>query len=101
MSLQAGKDVRDVFDSEHEATYAEGVRRCVPLQVLTTVGVWNFVSSSRPWPSGVRTHRDVDSDIVEPDAVHPSSLDYGLAFQVQTDRNSTATPSCDTGARDR
>jgi tetratricopeptide (TPR) repeat protein len=22
--------------------------------VLTAVGVWNFVSSSRPWPSGVR-----------------------------------------------
>jgi hypothetical protein len=52
--------------------------------VLTAVGVWNFVSSSRPWPSGAH-HCDVDSDVVEPDdTVHPTSLDWRLALQLHT-----------------
>ena len=35
-------------------------------------GVWNFASSTRPWPSGVRIMAMSHSDAVEPDdAVHP------------------------------
>ena len=61
---------------------------------LTAVGVWNFVSSSPPWPSGGPHHRDVDSDAVEPDdTVHPTSLDQRLALQLHTkfdkERNSS------------
>ena len=42
---------RRVADGEHDATEAEAVRCVDP--ALTAVGVWNFVSLSRPWPSGV------------------------------------------------
>jgi hypothetical protein len=52
---------------------------------LTAVCVSNFVSSSRPWPSGGPRHCDVDSDIIEPDdTVHPPSLDWRLAHQLHT-----------------
>ena len=52
---------------------------------LIAVGVWNFVSSSRPWPSGVRIIAMSTPDAVEPDdAVHPTSLDRRLALQLQT-----------------
>jgi hypothetical protein len=57
------------------------------------VGVWNFVSSSRPWWPGSASC-DVDSDVVEPDdTVHPTSLDRRLALQLHTkfdkERNSS------------
>jgi len=54
MGAQATKDVLDVFDGEHDATYALRIRRRVFGSPLTAGGLWNFISSSRPWPSGVR-----------------------------------------------
>jgi hypothetical protein len=52
--------------------------------------VWNFVSSSRPWPSGGPHYRDVDSNVVEP---HATSLDRRLDLQLHTkfdkERNSS------------
>ena len=53
---------------------------------LTAGGVWNFVSSSRLWPSGGPHHGDVGTDVAEPDdAVHPTPLDRRLAFQLHTE----------------
>lgn len=51
---QAGDDGVDVLDGERALAEARGVRRCVPVAALVR-RVWNFVSSSRPWPSGVCT----------------------------------------------
>src|SRR5262249_40383332 len=48
-------------------------------------GVWNLLSSSRPWPSGGPHRRDLASNVLEPnDKVHPTSLDWHLAFQLHT-----------------
>jgi hypothetical protein len=59
---------------------------------LTAVGVWNFVSSIQPWPSGVSII--AMSTPVEPDdTVHPTSLDQRLALKLHTkfdkERNSS------------
>jgi hypothetical protein len=54
VAAQAGNDVVDVVDSDHDAAYAQRVRRRASSSALTGGGVWNFVGSSRPWPSGVR-----------------------------------------------
>jgi hypothetical protein len=49
-------------------------------------GVWNFVSSSRPWPSGGLHDRDFCPDAVEPrDAIHPPALDRPLALQLESE----------------
>jgi len=53
VSAQAG-DVLDVVDGEHDPMQAERVRRRVMRSGADRRGVWYFVSSIRPWPSGVR-----------------------------------------------
>ena len=53
VDAQARNDVVDVVNSEHDASYAQRVRRCASAR-LTAGGVWNLASSSRLWPSGVR-----------------------------------------------
>src|SRR5262249_3058754 len=86
MRAQAGNDVVDVFDGEHDAPYAQRVRRCVPRlragrhravelrQLEPAVAVWG------------PHHRDLDPDAVEPDdAVHPTALDWHLDLQPQTE----------------
>src|SRR5262245_6033682 len=82
---QAGEDLVDVVDGEHDATNAQRVHRCV---------FW--ISPDRRWrveliqlksPMAVRGphYRDVASDAVEPDdAIHPRSLDGRLALELQT-----------------
>jgi hypothetical protein len=54
VGVQTGNDVLDAVDGEHDATYAQRVCRRVSGSALTAAGVRNFVSSGRPWPSGVR-----------------------------------------------
>ena len=50
---------------------------------LTAGGVWNLVSSTRPWPSGGPHRGDVGTDVVEPNHLaNPRPLDLGLAFQL-------------------
>ncbi len=41
-----GQDVFNVVHGEHDAAYAQRVRRCVSGSVLITAGVWNLVSSA-------------------------------------------------------
>ena len=54
--------------------------------ISTSFGLRNFVSSTRPCPSGVRID-DVDLDAFEPvDAVHPRALDRHLAFDRHAER---------------
>jgi hypothetical protein len=49
-------------------------------------GVWNFVSSSRPWAVRGLQDRDLCPDAVEPhDAVHPAALDRPLALQLESE----------------
>ena len=49
-------------------------------------GVWSFVSSISPWPSGGLQDRDLCPDAVEPhDAVHPAALDRHLALQLESE----------------
>jgi len=55
MRLQAGKDIVDVVNGEHDATYTQRVRRRIFRLSMGRPWVVEFVSSSRLWPSGVRT----------------------------------------------
>ena len=53
---------------------------------LIAVGVWNFVSSSRLWPSGVRIIAMSTRTSSSPtDTVHPGSLDRRLALQLHAE----------------
>ena len=93
MRLQAGKDVLDVVPANTMRRVPSVFAGALLGSPLTALGEGNFVSSSRPWPSGVRTICDVDSDVVEPgDAVNRTSLDWRLALQLQTkfDKNAIA-----------
>src|SRR2546430_9339849 len=86
LAAQAGNDVVDVVDSEHDAAYAQRVRRRafrlgsdrrrrVELRQLNPA-----VAVRGPH------HGDVGTDVVEPDdAVHPRPLDRRLAFQLHTE----------------
>jgi hypothetical protein len=80
-----GKDVLDVFDGEHDATYAQRVRRCV---LGLGADRRRRVELHQLKPAvAVRGphHRDVDSDVVEADdTVHPTSLDWRLDLQLHT-----------------
>jgi hypothetical protein len=54
--------------------------------VLTAVGVWNFVSSSRPWPSEVRIIAMSTRTSSSPTTRStPTSLDWSLALQLHTE----------------
>lgn len=49
-------------------------------------GVLNFVSSSRPWPSGVCSICDICPDAFEPhDAVYPAALNRTLSLQLESE----------------
>src|SRR5438270_3706631 len=86
VAAQAGNDVVDVVGSEHDATYAQRVRRRafrlgsdrrrrVELRQLNPA-----VAVRGPH------HGDVGTDVAEPDdAVHPTPLDRRLAFQLHTE----------------
>src|SRR6195256_1516283 len=86
VAAQAGNDVVDVVDSEHDAAYAQRVRRRVfrlgsdrrrrvePRQLNPAVAVRG------------PHHGDVGTDVVEPDGlVHPRPLDSRLPFQLHTE----------------
>ena len=86
MAAQAGNDAVDVVDSEHDPAYAQRVRRRAFRLSLTAGGVWNFDSSTRPWPSGVCIMAMSARTSPSPDgAVHPRPLDLRLAFQLHTE----------------
>ena len=86
MAAQAGDDVVDVVDGEHDATYTERVRRRVfrlgsdrrrrvePTQLNPAVAVRG------------PHHGDVGADVVEPDdAARPIPLDPRLALQLHAE----------------
>src|SRR4051795_4272677 len=53
---------------------------------LTAGGVWNLLSSTRPWPSGVRIMTMSARTPFQPHgAVHPRPLDLRLAFELHTE----------------
>src|SRR5215204_1992282 len=96
MLLQAGNDVVDVVNGEHNATYPERVRRCVfrfsadrrrPLelhQLNATVAVRG------------PHHCDFSSDVVEPDhLVYRRSLDCRLALQLQAKFDKESDSGCE------
>src|SRR2546428_10923784 len=63
--------------------------------ISTSFGLRNFVSSSRPCPSGVRIINDVDLNTFEPvDAVHPRALDRHLAFERHAERGEKSDSGC-------
>src|SRR5262245_57556018 len=85
MVLHAGKNVLDVFDGEHDATYAERVRRCVSRLSADRHRLLEFHELKAAVSIRGPHHCDVDSGAVESDdAIHPTSLDYHLALQLQT-----------------
>jgi len=85
MRLQAGKNLSDILNGEHDATYTQCVHRRIQLD------------AGRRWPlelcqlestMAVRSphHCDVTSDTVEADdAVHPLPLDGRFALQLKTE----------------
>ncbi len=86
MSAQAGNDILDVIDGEHDATNAQRVRRCVLR-----------LSADRRRRVGLRQlkpavavrgphHRDLAADAVESDgAGRPTSLDQRLTLQLHAE----------------
>src|SRR5262245_64859126 len=85
MGAQARECFIDVVDSEHDATYAQGVhwrvlrfssdrrRRVELVQLKPTVAVWG------------PHHRNLASNVLEPnDPAHPMPLDRHLALQLHT-----------------
>ena len=81
MGAQAREDVVDVVDGEHDATYAQRVRRCVFR--LTSDRRRRVELRQLDPPVAVRGphHSDVDLDALEPaEAVHPGAFDRHLAF---------------------
>jgi len=62
VATQAGKDVVNVVYSEQDAAYAQRVG-ALSGSALTAGGVWYFVSSTPPWPSGVRVVHPLDRHI--------------------------------------
>src|SRR5207244_4157666 len=96
MGVQAGKDVLDVFDGEHDATYAQRVRGCV---LRLSADLRRPVELRQLKPAvAVRGphHWDVDSDAVEPDdAVHPTSLNRRLALELQSKFRQESDTSCE------
>src|SRR3954451_4763345 len=86
VSAQAGHDVVDVLDSEHDAAYAERVRR----RALRLGSDRRRRVELRQLDPAVAVrgphHGDVGTDVVEPDgAVHRRPLDLRLAFQLHTE----------------
>ena len=53
VGAQASHSVVDVFDGKHDAAEAQRVRGAIAGSISTSFGLRNFVSSSRPCPSGV------------------------------------------------
>ena len=85
MSLQTSKDIFDVVDCEHDATYAQCVGWCVlpGADRRRRVKLRQFEAAVAIWRPH---HGDVDSDIVESDdPVHPRPLNWGLALQLQSE----------------
>ncbi len=54
VAAQAGNDIVDVVDHEHDAAHAQRVRRRAFRLGSDRRRPWNLDSSTRPWPSGVR-----------------------------------------------
>src|SRR5215831_17440847 len=83
VGAQPGKDVPDVVDGEHDAPYAQRVRR----RVFRPGADRRRRAESRQLKPAVAIrgphHRDVHPDAVEPgDMVRPASLDWRLALQL-------------------
>jgi hypothetical protein len=96
MGAQADKDILDSLDSEHDATYAQRVRRRV---FRLNAGRRRPLEPHQLKPAvTVRGphHRDVDSDAVEADdTVCPTSLDLRLALQLQTKLDKESNGGCE------
>src|SRR3712207_2762497 len=83
VAAQAGDDVVDVIDSEHDPAYAQRVRRRALR--LRSQGRRPVELGQLDAAVAVRGphHGDVGTDVVEPDgAVHRRPLDLRLAFQL-------------------
>ena len=62
----------------------------------TGSGLRNFVSSTRPWPSGDPHHSDVDLDAFEPaNPVHPKAFDRHLAFKRHAEGGEEGNGGCE------
>ena len=85
VTLQPIEDIVDALDRERDMTDAQRVRGRAGSPPRPG-GVWNLVSSSRAWPSGVRIIAMSEPDSVEPNhAIHEAALDRGLAFQLESE----------------
>src|SRR5918995_2092924 len=85
VAKQAGKDVLEVVDGEHDATDAQRVHRRVFWLGPDRRRRVELVQLEPPVAVRGPHHGDVASDAVEPDdAVDPPSLDGRLALKLQT-----------------
>src|ERR671922_2154869 len=81
VAAQAGNDVVDVLDSEHDAAYAQRVRRRALRLGSDRRRRVELRQLNPAVPVRGPPHGDVSTDVVEPDgAVHPRPLDLRLAF---------------------
>src|SRR5204862_2460118 len=94
VSAQAPKDVLNVVDGEHDATYAQRVHRCV----FRLCGDRRRIVELRQLEPAMAVrgpqHCDVLSDVVKADdTVHPTSLDWRLALELHTNFNKERSSS--------
>jgi hypothetical protein len=84
-SAQAGNDILDVVNGEHDATYSERVRGCV-LRFTADRGRPLELHQLKPAVSVRGPHHcEIRSDVLQPDeAVHHRPLDCRLAVQLET-----------------
>src|SRR5437588_104881 len=86
VAAQAGNDVVDVVDSEHDPAYAQRVRRRA-FRLGSERRRRVELRQLKPAVAVRGPHQgDVGTDVLEPDdAVHPTPLDRRLAFQLHTE----------------
>jgi len=96
IGAQASDGIVDPFDLNMTLRRPSAFGGAIAGSISASFGVQNFVSSSRPWPSGGPHHDYVDLDTLEPvDAVHPRTLDRYLAF----DRHTVRCEKSDSGRK--
>src|SRR3979411_334472 len=95
VGAQASDSVVDAVDCKHDAPEAQRVRRCYRRFDLDQFWIAKLRQLKPPVPIRVPHHSDVDLDAFEPvDAVHPRTLDRGLAFERHAERGEKSGSGC-------
>lgn len=102
MATQAANCLINIFDSEHDATYSQGIGRCV---FRLGFNRWRMVELRQlNSPVSIRSPQcgNVGTDIFESDgAVDPRPFDRGFAFQLHAELEEKRFDSLDVFDNDK